>query len=307
MKTKIVTAIWMDVAGYPFQGTSSARKPRYYGSLTSHCKGTKLPVVCYTHERNLNELEEIKKEFQLDNLTIKLLELSDMKLHKRINEVREKKFDTDLDGRGPEIMWGKFDVLERELEGYDRVYWVDAGLQHPGIFPWRFCVPYGDISFHRGGVPAWANNEISQFDFTKIFNRELFDKLDSITNDKVVTITATDPQTGYRFYEFGITKEHVLPPYPIAGMIGGDTKILKNYIDSFWVFANKALDNNFLCTEESVMKVVFDNFEQEKLLTFKFSVHATNEHDQFHFELWNESWNKPKPLYMVWYDILNHS
>jgi hypothetical protein len=307
MKTKIVTAIWMDVAGYPFQGTSSARKPRYYGSLTSHCKGTKLPVVCYTHERNLNELEEIKKEFQLDNLTIKLLELSDMKLHKRINEVREKKFDTDLDGRGPEIMWGKFDVLERELEGYERVYWVDAGLQHPGIFPWRFCVPYGDISFHRGGVPAWANNEISQFDFTKIFNRELFDKLDSITNDKVVTITATEPQTGYRFYEFGITKEHVQPPYPIAGMIGGDTKILKNYIDSFWVFANKALDNNFLCTEESVMKVVFDNFEQEKLLTFKFSAHATNEHDQFHFELWNESWNKPKPLYMVWYDILNHS
>ena len=52
MKSKIVTAYWMDVNGYPFQGSSDVRKPRYLGSLISHCIGSGLPVICYTHNKN---------------------------------------------------------------------------------------------------------------------------------------------------------------------------------------------------------------------------------------------------------------
>jgi hypothetical protein len=42
MKSKIVTAYWMDVNGYPFQGSSNVRKPRYIGSLIAHCKNINL-------------------------------------------------------------------------------------------------------------------------------------------------------------------------------------------------------------------------------------------------------------------------
>ena len=78
----------MDVNGFPFQGSASVRKERYLGSLISHCKNLHLPVICYTHSKSLSEIEKIKNDFNLDNLEIKILELSDMKLHGRINEVR---------------------------------------------------------------------------------------------------------------------------------------------------------------------------------------------------------------------------
>ena len=60
MKTKIVTAYWMDVEGYPYQGVSPIRKIRYQGSLISHCIGSGLPVICYTHSKNYEELNDIK-------------------------------------------------------------------------------------------------------------------------------------------------------------------------------------------------------------------------------------------------------
>jgi hypothetical protein len=67
MKSKIVTSYWMDVEGYPFQGTRASRKPRYLGSLISHCRGIKLPIVCYTHKKNEQELIRLKDQYQLDN------------------------------------------------------------------------------------------------------------------------------------------------------------------------------------------------------------------------------------------------
>ena len=305
MKTKIVTALWLDVAGYPFQGASSVRKDRYYGSLISHCRGINFPVVCYTHEKNKSEIEKLKLDYNLSNLEIKILELSDMKYHKKIKDVRDKNFDTDLDGRGPEIMWGKFQVLEQELEGFDRVYWVDGGLQHPGIFPWMYCVPYGDKKFHNPNeVPVWNNNQISQYDFTKLFNTELFIKMNEISENKVLNLTATNPQSGYVFKTKGIIDYDIRPYYPIAGMIGGDIKQLKNYINEYWNFCDKIIDKEFLCTEESIMKLVYDKLK-DIVHPLIFDVHQTDEHDQYHFELWDPSWGKPKPLYMVWIDILN--
>ena len=68
MKSKIVTAYWMDANGYPFQGSSNVRKPRYIGSLIAHCKNINLPIVCYTHNRNLKELKDVKLKYELNRL-----------------------------------------------------------------------------------------------------------------------------------------------------------------------------------------------------------------------------------------------
>jgi hypothetical protein len=87
-------------------------------------------------------------------------------------------------------------------------------------------------------------------------------------------------------------------------MIGGDTKQLKNYINEYWNFCDKIIDKEFLCTEESIMKLVYDKLK-DIVHPLIFDVHQTDEHDQYHFELWDPSWGKPKPLYMVWIDILN--
>jgi len=61
MKSKIVTGYWMDVEGYPFQGTRASRKPRYWGSLISHCRGINLPIICYTQKKKSRRIIKFKK------------------------------------------------------------------------------------------------------------------------------------------------------------------------------------------------------------------------------------------------------
>lgn len=304
MKSKIVTAYWMDCNGYPYQGSLNVRKPRYLGSLIAHCKNIDLPIICYTHERNLQELLDVKNNHQLNNLTIKVLELNEVKLHNEINEVRERRFNTDLDGRGPEIMWGKFDVLERELDGFDNVYWVDCGLQHPGIFPWMYCKQYNTIDEHKNLLsPWWA--EIDSHDFGKLFNTEIFNKLNKACSDKICLLTSSSPQISYPFWEFGMIDYHLSTPYPVGGLIGGNVNILKKFIDLYWNFAKIVLEKNFLCTEETIMKIVYDKMSSDEVLNLLFSAYASGEHDEYHFKLWDINSNNPKPLYMVWHDIIN--
>jgi hypothetical protein len=305
MKTKIVTAYWMDSEGYPFQGIGSIRKERYLGSLKSHCKNLGQEIIVYTHSKNLNEVQKLKDDYNLNNLTIKLLELSEVKLHSSINEVRERFFNEGLNGRGPEIMWGKFDVIERELNDCNQIYWVDCGLQHPGIFPWRYSGKYNKIEEHNGNsFNWWADYDV--FNFAPIFNENLINKLNEITTNKLFVITTPNPQINHsQFIETGII-DNITSPYLIAGMFGGNTNIVKEFVDNFWGYASKILERDFLVTEEAIMKLAFDNINKEKIITFSFDVHATQGHDKYHFEMWDESWNELKPLYMVWHDIINY-
>jgi hypothetical protein len=303
MKSKIVTAYWMDANGYPFQGSGVVRKPRYIGSLIAHCKNINLPVVCYTHSRNLQELQDVKSKYELNNLEIKVLELTEIKLHPKINEVRDRNFNTDLDGRGPEIMWGKFDVLERELDGFDNVYWVDCGLQHPGIFPWRYCKQYNTLESHKNlSTPWWS--EYDSYNFGSLFNTEIFNKLNGVCGDKISLLTSLSPQISYPFYSKNVINYSITSPYPVGGLIGGNVKVLKKFIDLYWDFAKIVLDNDFICTEEGIMKIVYDKMDSSEIVNLTFSAYASGEHDDYHFNMWDINSNNLKPLYMVWNDIL---
>lgn len=306
IKSKIVTAFWMDCQGSPFQGANPDRKIRYQGSLISHCIGSNLPVVCYTHQRNFDELNNIKIKYNLTNLELKILELTDVKYHKEINEIRTKSFDTDLDGRGPEIMWGKFDVIERELDGFDRVYWVDVGLQHPGIYPWMYSKVYKP-EIDGFGIPRewWASLDV--FNFSKLIDSNIYTKLDQICTDKIVFVCSYGPQIGYPFLQKGILNHQFESPYPVGGMIGGDVKILKKYIDIFWDYAKQMLDKNSLCTEEVLMKPSYDTIPKEEKVTLIFNTFASGEHDEFHYKLWDSKKNPLKPFYMMWEDIKNYT
>lgn len=307
LKTKLVTAYWMDSEGYPYQGARQDRKIRYLGSLISHCIGNKMPVICYTHKKNLEELMLLKNNYNLYNLEIKLLELNQIKYHDKINEIREKNFYTEnsnfgLDGRGPEIMWGKFDVLERESVDCDIAYWIDVGLQHPGIFPWRYCKKYNKLEDHRNLLAAWWA-DLDVFNFSSILNHNIYDKLNSICYEKkIVLITATSPQISYPIKN----NSNIISPYPIGGLIGGNTTILQKYINYYWEFAKNILDENILCTEEVIMKLAFDQMNKNNLFTLSFDRYHGGEHDVFHFEMWDKFSGVPKPLYMIWHDILNY-
>lgn len=311
---KIVTAYWMGVNGYPFQGANDSRKARYLGSLKSHCENLGHEIIVYTHKKSLPELEKLKYDYNLTNLTIKMLELTDMKLHEKINSVRERNFDINLDGRGGEIMLGKFDVLEKELNDCDQIFWIDVGLQNRDIFPWRFSTLYYDKDkFHKHTyvdssfrIP-WLDDPMSEFGFNRIFNEDLINKIIKITKDKILLITSYGRQLNYDvFHEKGVIDYSPATIFPIGGLFGGDVNHMKDFIDNFWIMANKILDYEIQTTEEAIMKLVFDKMDKNVFLTFLFLTHQWGLSIDFHFDDWKSDSDGPKPLYTVWQDILNY-
>jgi hypothetical protein len=309
MKTKIVTAYWMDVHGIPFLGSGSIRKERYLGSIIAYCQNIDLPIICYTHEKSFNELNKYKSELNLDNLEIKILELSDVKNHDRIQEIVNSdvdRYSRELDGRGCEIMWGKFDVLERESNDCDRIFWLDAGLQHPGLFTWRHSKVFNKVEDHIDSQKLgswWANLDV--YNFKHFFNTKVFNDLSVTTTDKLCLITSFGPQISYPFSSLGIVDYNFQTPYPVGAMIGGDTTKVKKYISFCWDYVSKVLDNKTLCTEESIMKPSFDMMGNDEVYTPTFTSFYCCDHDDFHFNLWEESWGQPKPFYMAWNELIN--
>lgn len=311
MKIKIVTAYWMDVPGLPFLGSNSIRKQRYLGSLIAYCQNIDLPIICYTHKKSINEVIEVKEKYNLNNLEIKLLELSDVKHHTEIQKIVNSdvdRYQKELDGRGAEIMWGKFDVLERELNDCERLYWLDVGLQHPGIFTWRHSKVYNKVEDHKDSQKLgswWANLDV--YNYKYFFNTKIFLNLSNAIKGKIALIASYSPQISYPFYSMGLTNKCFESPYPVGALIGGDVMVLRKYIDLFWEFAKKVLDSKILCTEECIMKPAYDMMDETEIKFFEFISFSCCEHDKFHFEKWETTWNQPKPFYMAWNDLIDYS
>jgi hypothetical protein len=303
MKTKIVTGYWMDVPGFPFWSVGEVRRDRYLGSIKSHCENIGLPIICYTHKKSIQELQDLKLKYNLSNLEIKIMELSDMKYHDRFMEIRNNGIQ-EYDGRGSEILWGKIQVLEKELNNCDKVYWIDAGLQHPGIFPWRFSKKYFKKEDHLNSIPGW-HTEYDVFNFKKLINIQTFNNLNHITNNKIMVLGSSSPQTVSDYYELRLVDYPVPPPFPIGGLFGGDVLKVKIFIDLFWENAEKILNISQLKTEEYIMKLAYDEMSENERTYIPFDVHSTYNHDSFHFEEWNGN-TDPKPLYMTLIDILNY-
>jgi hypothetical protein len=300
MRVKIVTGYWMDILERGYTGAMPARKARYLGSIISHCRGFDYPVVCYTHAKNLQEVLEIKKEYNLTNLEIKVKELSEIKYSKQIRELQDRKTTEELahlSGRPPEVMWGKFDVMKEEAtEDVDYLYWIDAGFQSNQIFPYRHC-PDKD-------APDLHTHPFKQFNFTLVFNRQMLDTLTQKIGDKFVTLVGTIPQDGYNHFEDYTPKAG---NYPIAGFFGGAKDAVIEYCNLFTEGVNKHIEAGILCFEQAIMKYVTDTIDPTKLVTYSFDTHQGGiDPDTFHYKVWEEGTNLPKPIFRIWEEILEN-
>ena len=149
-------------------------------------------------------------------------------------------------------------------------------------------------------------SDLNTYNYKYFFNTVTFEKLSEKCDNKLVLITSYGPQISYPYQRLGIISEPFFSPFPVGAMIGGDSNTVKKYVDLFWEYATKLINSKVLSTEECVMKPAFDSMDKNEILTFEFVNWYCNEHDKFHFEMWNESWGEPKPFYMAWEDLINY-
>jgi hypothetical protein len=244
-------------------------------------------------------LEKIKTDYNLENFTIKLKELDDIKYTEGINSVTKNVPDYmerfNLPGRPPQVMWGKFDIVREECDGSaEYVYWVDAGLQALQLFPLRY-------NPHIKEPDIWSTFE-KQGNFSLIFNESLINKLNSIVGNKFFNIMCNTIQSAVNVFE-----DYYPQPtgYPIGGFFGGYYTSVIEYCDIFDDAADKHFKNNLLCFEDSVMKQVTDRYPLDKLITMSCDVHATGlTEEQYHYQEWDKSLNLPKPIWRIWEEII---
>jgi hypothetical protein len=302
MKTKIVTGYWMgitELTNNKWVGVAWSRSNRYLSGIINLSKNfANCEIVCYTHKINLDQLNLLKLKYNLINLTIKIKELDEIKYTNDINYVVDKvpnyMKEWNLDGRPPQVMWGKFDVIRLETtDDIDFIYWIDAGLQSVQLFPLRY-------NPHLNESDIWTSLE-KQGNFSLLFNETILETINDLSINKFTTLLSTQPQDGYfSFDDYQPKREN----YPIAGFFGGDKNVVLDYCNIFDNLVKKYTQNNILCFEQPIMKNVTDIIDIQKLLIFSFDIHQTPlTEKEFHYDLWDESKNLPKPIWRIWEEL----
>lgn len=252
MKNKIVTGFYTDQSchGFPFFGhPDKAREDRYFHSLRV-LNNMDTEIVCYCNEIQFNQILDYIKQFELNNVKLKVSNLSDSKYSARIKSLKEKTKDFNF---YHEIDWNKIFLLEKEFDSsYNYIFWFDVGLSHHGLFPKRFN-PNGDKI-------TGMSYDYNTYSFTNIFNKGLIDGITSFLQDNLISINNDRPfhsiQKTNEIYEDDI----IFNGITVGGILGGHVSKLQWFISNFYKLAEISLSKNYILNHEAIIGYMKEKF-----------------------------------------------
>jgi len=259
MKTKLVTAFYTDIIGFPFFGHESfARHERYLHSLRT-LNNMNTEIVCYCNDTQYDLMTKYCEEFNLTNVTIKISNLRD---YPKTNRMLELKRSNDQFNFYHEVDWNKLYLLSKEYdEFYDYIYWIDCGLSHRGLFTLKYN-PHSDKI--TGLSRDWEN-----YSFTNIFCPELFPKINNWVGDKLINLANTmfshNPNEIRSVYKNNNDYKHM----SVGGILGGHISKLNWFIEQFDRISDISLNENFILNHEGMITdLEFENPEMFKTYSF---------------------------------------
>jgi hypothetical protein len=259
--TKLVTFLYFGLGDFPFFGHKvQARWDRYINSLVQLSE-MGLPIVCYTGSNTAEALQNYMDENQVDNVTIKVKELEDIRHSKKMIEIKEKnpdKFKFYL-----EVGWAKIALMEDEMEeGIDYLYWIDCGLSHLGLYPRRY-------NSNADKITGLSVNKY-RYTYDGIFNTLTFNKINNWVGDKLIDIRNTLFFHDHRKLNEILERDHIYDSLSIGGIIGGHVSKLPDFFQRFEEYAQTALNKEFLLNHEAMMStMVYD--KPENYRSYKFN------------------------------------
>ena len=270
-KTKFVTAIYSDLFGTDLGGRPR-RREHYRYSLRSLLKMTDAEFVCYT---SASEIDSLKQFFYEDNhistekITFKVYDLRNFEFTNKLNAVKDLSVIKSGD-RCYEIQYSKFIWCKNEIDfDYDFIYWIDAGLSHGGLIPDRYrCMTFGGIIPDRYRCMSLKSDTEVMYECS-VFNNNFLKNLLTFSEGKIFNIAkdnvrhywaATVPGSYY--------KKHCQDLHIIGGLFGGNTHVMKEYVDLCINYAHKVLGDGYLYCEESIMSLTYYNHQELFKLKF---------------------------------------
>ena len=246
-KVKFITSIYSDLYGTEFGGRPG-RSGHYKYSLLSLLKMTDADFLCYTSEREIDDLERFFYEgysIPKEKLKFQVFDISETKFKNLINQY--KNIDsTKQSDRCVEIQYSKFHWWWDEDKSYDYYYWIDAGLSHCGLIPVKYLV---------GDHPSRKYYE------SNLFNNEFLKNMVDDTGDKFLIIGKENERN---FWSGTIDKkwydEYDRSIYIVGGLFGGHRDCWDNIVNLFEDYLEKVtVDSKKLYHEELFMTLMYYN------------------------------------------------
>jgi hypothetical protein len=259
MKTKLITAFYTDIIGFPFFGHESfARHERYLHSLRT-LNNMNTEIVCYCNDTQYDLMTKYCEEFDLSNVTIKISNLKD---YPKTNRMLELKRSNDQFNFYHEVDWNKMYLLSKEYdESYDYIYWIDCGLSHRGLFTLKYN-PHSDKI--TGLSRDWEN-----YSFTNIFCPELFPKINNWVGDKLINLANTMFSHNSNEIRSVYKNNNDYKHMSVGGILGGHTSKLNWFIEQFDRISDISLNENFILNHEGMITdLEFENPEMFKTYSF---------------------------------------
>lgn len=259
MNTKIVTSFYTDIKDYPFYGHRDySRHERYLHSLrTLNNMNTK--IVCYCNESQFESLQNYCRDFKLDNVELKISNLSSFLFADRMKEIKD---NTNNFKFYHEVDWNKFYLLEKEYdETYQYIYWIDVGLSHRGLFLEKYN-PFAD---KIDGLSRTYEN----YSFLGVFNNTMIQRMNEWLDDKLINLS--NKLISHNVGEINniMGTDIHFDSLSVGGIIGGNIKNLKWFIDTFYADCKTILNNEMIINHELIMSYIYE-LNKDKFKKFEF-------------------------------------
>ena len=259
-----MTSIYSDLYGSELGGRHG-RKDHYRFSLLSLLKMLQADFVCYTSEREIEDLKDffyVNHNVSEDKLKFVLFDLNTNEYSELINSVKDiesiKKSDRCYD-----IQYAKFSWFKNEDKTYDYYFWFDAGLSHTGLIPNKYLSAPGYRFYYEASL----------------FNETFLNNLINYAEDKFVMVTKENSRNYWegtvdpKFYTTYDNSVHV-----IGGFFGGKTELWDKVVKQFDDYVRLVIpEQKKLFYEEHYMSLMYQNHKDWfKSLNFDIWWHEDN-------------------------------
>lgn len=263
MKTLFITAIYNGLWGSSYGGRVG-RDTLYLESLINTMRmGGDYVVYCSNSERQ--QIEDFIRA-AVQDVSIRFIEY----------ELKDCPFDRDifriLDGhnnRWPDrcyhLQYCKFVWLQNHIdEGYDKVYWIDAGLSRDSLFPNRL---------------VRDNPRNQYYDFTP-FNSNVLNRVNNMTSEGIFVFEKS--MRDHALVDAKYLREgYAEPTHIVGGWFGGTPHNVKQLIGQFMSTVELMLGNGDLYSEEQIMTCI--------------AAHKPEQFTKAKFDTWYHEDNDPIP------------
>jgi hypothetical protein len=264
MRVKIITCIYSDLSSLNMGGRSH-RKDHYRFSLLSLMKMSNADFLCYTSER---EIEDLKNFFYIlhnvseEKLKFEVYDLTNSDYADVLNPMKEPSIASVSD-RSYEIQYSKFSWYNKEDKSYDYYFWFDAGLSHTGLIPDKYLSGKGYQVYFE----------------SSLFNDNFLNNLLNYCEDKFVIVAKENSRNYWegtvdnQYYNLYDNSVHI-----IGGFFGGKKELWEKVVPTFDQYVRLILPaQKRFFYEEHFMSLMYQNHKEWfKPLNFDIWWHEDN-------------------------------